>query len=96
MRGAALLPGDVEPYRENRSIAAARDFPAARADHAQIAGAPAALQIGIVTGSLAFEARRSTGNTAFYVPEAPVVLRGGKLSVEVGPNEVLTLRSQPV
>ena len=43
--------------------------------------------------ALTFVPRRSTGNVAYSVEEAPVVVKGGRLLVTLGPNELLTLRS---
>ena len=44
---------------------------------------------------LHFVSQRSTGDESYSVPEAPVPLTVGVLRVEIGPNQVLTLRSAP-
>ena len=45
-------------------------------------------------GVLVFVPRRSTGAESYGVEEPPVVMSGGRLSVTLGPNQLLTLRSQ--
>ena len=44
--------------------------------------------------TLTFVPHRSTGNEAYSVEEALVVMKGGRLSVTLGPNELLTLRQR--
>jgi hypothetical protein len=46
--------------------------------------------------TLTFVPRRSTGTEAYNVEERPVVVEGGKVSITVQPNELLTLRSTVV
>ena len=43
--------------------------------------------------AVTFVVHRSTGAATYSVEEAQVVMKRGKLSVKVGPNELLTLRS---
>jgi hypothetical protein len=48
------------------------------------------------SGPISFVAHRSTGDESYIVKEADaVVMRDGKVTVKVGPNELLTLRSAP-
>ena len=46
--------------------------------------------------TLTFVPHRSMGASAYNVEEPPVVMKGGKLSLVVQPNELLTLRSTVV
>ena len=43
--------------------------------------------------TLTFVPHRSTGTSAYIVEEKPILMEGGKLSIVVQPNELLTLRS---
>lgn len=45
------------------------------------------------TETLTFVPYRSVGKTAYSVKEEPVAMKGGRISVSVQPNELLTLRS---
>ena len=45
---------------------------------------------------LTFVPHRSMGTSAYSVEEKPIVMKGGRLSIVVEPNELLTLRSTVV